>query len=352
MELPKSRNIGTPIGVEKVKNETAWVNKKYQDYFNLLRKKSSDMALFLRPRSTFSIFPGRLNLLLREFHGRSADIPEEIIGHALKQKMFELEGEVLRDFDLKGEGYLNKETGKIESVGYDKNDPERVFGLLDRKYALLDSGLAELFSLNGIRCHKSIAVIDIKEVFVKNFLKGWSKISVEKLKQRGIIPKDFRPVIQLRGFGTKTRLDDLINTKNNEEFINNEIEDAISLVEFENKKEFDIPKYTNYMLWLAEINGRNLAKMHKLGYVHGYATTMNFTLDGRITDFDSVQKIWNMTGKESHEKIELDWTMAKESLEFFYRQMNYRVRSLQDEATASTNQIGDSFAKGYQSGLV
>jgi hypothetical protein len=144
--------------------------------------------------------------------------------------------------------------------------------------------MTEAFYKAGIRTYRIVAIAVLKEIIVRDGKKSSSqkKISINDAIQRDFIHGESEPVISVRAFGTKTRL--------GEELSKEDVEDAILLVAEElmrDPKKFSAVEYIN---WLAETIGKNIALMHNEDWVHNYlGLGHNITLDGRIVDLDSIE---------------------------------------------------------------
>ena len=85
-----------------------------------------------------------------------------------------------------------------------------------------------------------------------------------------------------------------------------------------------------YLRWFSRTLAENVARMHKAGFIHGYLTGHNITLDCRIVDLDSVVPGPKITSAESMQQNFLrgtDYTLdpyrkdfysARENLSRFY----------------------------------
>jgi len=156
---------------------------------------------------------------------------------------------------------------------------------------LHDAKVSEELTKLGVRTHRVAAVIELKELNFRGKV-----YPVESLKRLGFfrrkqLHEDFAPAISVRLFGTRTRAVEVILSSDAEGDKGRRREmmrSAIKLVAAEQGKE-DM-SLREYMDWFATTLGNNVGIMHKHGYLHGYLTLQNVTLDGRITDFDSVTR--------------------------------------------------------------
>ncbi len=275
----KAENLPIGIGGEKlaegretlpaveVKNVVEWVNPHIQAPFDLRKGKPSRLGMFLTTEPDESAY----ELEVHPEHGRSG-----IIGRVIFR---DDEGRLYRDVDVKGVGHAvaGKQHSKVFPVRIDDGfwAEERTYGILYGGYARSDIEMTEKFLKAGIRTCRNIAMIKLKDIIC-----GGERLSVEEAGRKGIIKKDDDPVVLVRAFGTRTRLGD-VNQKN-------ALEDARLLVAQEfgfDPKEFHTEEY---LKWIVKTAAQNIARMHRHGWLHGYLSDHNITLDGRIVDLDSV----------------------------------------------------------------
>ncbi len=259
----------------EVDNELLWLNPVFAGLppFNM-----NEGQLGQRARLVLFFDPHHHNepafeLGVRKGHTRSGDFGKVAVTTA--------EGQRYHEIDLKGCGGVDFSAEKAAaSFAYGNVNGDGLHGLLTRKKAEQDSAFSELFTKNGIRTHRSIAIFGLKEIPVPS---GHTPLSVEALKEKG-----FEPVIQMRAFGTKTRVSELfsdqVGLSRGERVA--ALQNAFALV----SQEFpgtvsDIPSYIH---WFAETLGTNVGKIHALGYVHGSLSGHNITLDCRVTDLSDV----------------------------------------------------------------
>jgi hypothetical protein len=257
-----------------LKNKVVWKNENITDALIFEMGKPSPLGLALDFSETDPLKTGGVALRTREMnHGRSADLG-----------MFpftDSQGRFYRDIDLKGIGWTNTRTG-IKRVqpwtvgGYSMG----MIGLMSEGDALHDSEIAEHFTELGIRTHRSLAIIELEELPVKV---GSSFVTkpIDLLYEEKQLPRDFVPVVQVRAYGTKSRLGDVGGDFHI-------LEDAMQVVSDETKSEFN--DLASYLSWFAYTLGKNVSRMHKSGYTHGWLSLHNITMDCRLTDFDSVEK--------------------------------------------------------------
>ncbi|MDP2947869.1 MAG: hypothetical protein Q8N88_07170 [Nanoarchaeota archaeon] len=76
-----------------------------------------------------------------------------------------------------------------------------------------------------------------------------------------------------------------------------------------------------YLEWLADTVGQQVGRMHKNGWYHSYLLTHNITLDGKITDLDSVGWLKNDT---ENKYVTLDNVNMRNSLGYFFEKLGLR----------------------------
>lgn len=255
----------------EVDNELLWLNPVFEGRlpFDISQEQIGHrvgLALFFDPHHRNE---PAFELGVRKGHTRSGDFSKIPITAA--------DGRQYRDIDLKGCGGVDFAAGKpAAAFSYGEMNTNDVLGLFRRNEAELDSQLTEFFSENGIRTHRSIAIFGLKEIPVPA---GSPPLSVESLKEKG-----HEPVIQMRAFGTKTRVSELVSDQIglSRSERTPALQDACALV----SQEFPgtVSDMSSYIHWFAGTLGNNIGKMHALGYVHQFLSGHNITLDCRITD--------------------------------------------------------------------
>ncbi|MBI2054779.1 MAG: hypothetical protein HYT39_01625 [Candidatus Sungbacteria bacterium] len=268
------------IPAVEVKNEVAWVNPHIHAPFDVEEGKPTKLGIFATT------------------HEESKDTTVEgVVGHGrsaiLGQVIFEDDkGEKYRDVDIKGLGSLTYWDGGLLVNPVHEVREGVVRGILDYAIALKDASMAEAFSSSGIRTYRVIAITKLKEI-VTNFTRNepQEKISIEEAKKLLILPLSSDPALEIRAFGTRERIADLsIVDPKYKTPTRNSFEDARLMV----SQELEIPEQEftpiEYVKWFANTLGENVARMHTLGFAHGYLTRHNITLDCRIIDLDSVER--------------------------------------------------------------
>lgn len=220
-----------------------------------------------------------------------------------------------RDIDLKGVGsfvFLSQNSYTDTDVGKSFGGGSRK-GLLDRDTAWPDWETAEVFTQAGIRTYRILAIIKLNQLVVRG-----EKIDLEEAVRRDIVDEDFVPVVAVRAFGARARVEDLV-TKYIEADSRVWIDDAKQLV----AKEFGRGALSDeeYACWFAKTLGENVGLMHKNDWYHSYLTSHNITLDCRIVDLDSVTKLQQPSQWAS------DFDAAANTLSIFRSALNSMTRS-------------------------
>lgn len=313
----------------QVKNEVVKVNPDVQFPLNIEEGKPTPAGLFAERTFTKKAKPGEIPLEV---------LPRQLRSTLLARAIFrDNQGNLYRDIDLKGMGFFSQNSEFflasykpiVSRPGKEPGSGGR-YGLLDKETAFYDYENGEDLSQIGVRVARTVAIIELQELIVDS-----EKISIGEARKRGIIDKRFQPVIQVRAFGTRARIGDLLKLGDVEDTkqrglpeLAAELEkykavsdlllkDAKKIVAQELGKELITDE--EYLEWFAKTLGKNAAVIHKNGWVHGALHNQNITLDCRIVDFDTVE---DMTKQNYQEEMEL----AKKALTtLFNKVMNSDV---------------------------
>jgi hypothetical protein len=284
----KTRKIPTGMGGElnkamlenlvrfkKVKNKVILVNPKLNLPF-----KIEELGLFAQSTLSEKTHPfesGQHWIEAWSAHGRSAFVARIIVDDGI------------RDIDIKGGGYVYGGNSILEP-GKPRIDGEEYFGLREKKVAIEEHRLSEEFHNAGIRTARILAIMELEEIIV-----GGQPIPLKEAREKwGLMDNKFQPVIEVRAFGTKARIMDVIDILDfngvisgfEKEKKNLLIEDAKKLVSQETGE--NLMSNINYLEWFASTLGQNLGLMHKNGWVHHGLNSHNITLDCKIVDLDEV----------------------------------------------------------------
>ncbi len=275
----------------EVKNIVIYVNPEFYIPFKLEEGKESPLGLFaksaIKRRKPKVYHKNRIPFeLWASNHSRSSLLGRIIIT--------DKQGNLYRDIDLKGNGYTE------ESYVSDKDNWSKIIirrlrddrGLARKDWALHDANLSEEFHRLGIRTHRVLAIIKLKQVILQES-KETSLVGrllpVRQAREEGTIAKNIIPVIQVRAFATKFRVKDLSYDYASEAEKKTFLSDARRIVSQELGRERNPLSYQEYIEWFAKTLGRNVGLMHKNGWYHNYLSDHNVTLDCRIVDLDSVK---------------------------------------------------------------
>lgn len=295
-EFQKERQKETLPALE-VKNTAIWINPSFEETmpFKIELGKPAKLGIFLTAHP--EIYP-------EEKEWQAMIAPEEISGRSVLLGSFlfkDREGRLYRDVDLKGTGMFQKMPDEKYVVGEVRkrqdNNPYRAKGLTDYAKALNSIDRTEQFLKLEIRTNRIIAILDLEEIIDKD----GNKISIEKAKEAGVVPEAMHPVIMVRAFNTKERIDYTthISNENQKNRAVLAINDARMLVAEElhqNPSDFSLG---NYLEWFAKTLGEQIAKLRKLGFYHSNLHPQNITLDCRIADLEGVDTVEDIiSGKE------------------------------------------------------
>jgi len=313
-ELSRERWYEHLLLFSEVKNEVLEINPHVNISLPLEKGKSSPLGLFMEAafeEKPKEIQQGKCVLEVLPGHWRSAII--------CRTGFNDKEGRIYRDVDIKGIGSFwrkgTEEGIRVWSYPGFPNPGGRGVGLLDFDSAFLDYQMSEEFLEAGIRTCRTIAIIELKELIISNH-----KFSVKQAMEENLLLKNFRPVVEIRAFGTKARIEDL----------------EPGLFEYENELLFkDAKKFVaqelgykkalsseDYFIWFAKTLGANVALIHKNGWSHHNLRPHNITLDCRIVDLDTITQLTRKNEQSA------DFSQAKNSLSTLERFLNFRFREV------------------------
>ncbi|KKS04251.1 hypothetical protein A2W45_01890 [Candidatus Curtissbacteria bacterium RIFCSPHIGHO2_12_41_11] len=258
-----------------VRNKVLAVNGDVYTPFSLVEGKASTLGVFARclVHDASGRISGCLNLETYEGHGRTA-----ILGRVL---FCDKQGRIYRDVDLKGIGSVGP--WGVSGPGHIREDGRRE-GLLDEDSAFYEWQVSEELLFAGIRTPKVLAIIGLEELVVHRGLDRENWKLVEAI-ENNIIDFGFKPVILVRAFGVRSRIQDPYHYPFLDRLL---VSDAKRMVEAEEAREFTNEEFLG---WFGKTLGENVATMHNMGLKHGYLTPHNITLDCRIVDLDTVSPI-------------------------------------------------------------
>jgi len=277
----ETKELRDRLPVVEVSNEVIWVNPEIQAPFDMKEGESTKLGVFISNENQ------ERSIGTAQGHGRTG-----IFGKVIFE---DVQGRHYRDVDAKGIGHVryNSISGHSEaSEFYDRTEGPYsssnpgMLGLMDRSVALKDASMAEELLSHGVRTYRVIGITKLNELIAQSqdIFEGGrreEKISVTNAKQRQMINEAIDPVVEVRAFGTRARIQD-----KNEDGV---LSDAIELVRQElnlSPEQFQVKEFIH---WYAETLGTNVGRLHKQKLTHGYLSEHNLTLDCRIVDLDSIK---------------------------------------------------------------
>lgn len=341
----KQERLKNTLPALEIKNSVNWINPAFEATlpFDLKNGKNSDLGIFLTPNP--QEYP-------EEQAKQMVVMPEKISGRAVSldnTSFQDKDGNMYRDIDLKGTGtFLRTPDGGyvVGEVSKRLNDPKQAKGLQDFNIANADKDCTEMFLEKGVRTHRVLAIIDLEEI-IDNTGK---KITIQEAKDRGIISASMHPVIEVRAFATKERLDYLHGINDNKNELSRakaSLIDAKSVVAQELNKNPDNFSIKEYLEWFAITLGSQIARIKNIGAYHGHLHQQNITLDCRITDLEgilAVNKIMEM--KQIYEELkkhlneetltpeiiyQSEYDGAKKSLNSFFQDVELLTKEINED---------------------
>ena len=295
-----------------VKNKVIWVNPNFPNLpFGLKLNEQTPLGLFVKSVLPENPATGKLK--------EGSQIGEHLPSHhrsilLTRAMLADNNGQVYRDIDLKGIGYVSTkgyeeylhgaevEVNTLASV--QSRGESGYYGLFEEISAMYDRDKSEEFNALGIRTPRALAIIRLLEVIYKDGM-----VSISSLKEKGILPQDSSPVIEVRVFRNKARISDYACTRpgnyslfardyGSDDFLPRVLlADAKEIIRQELGLNSEISD-SDYFKYLVKLVATNIGLMHKSGWMHNYLTVHNITLNGDIADFDSVSQLENFFGQE------------------------------------------------------
>lgn len=245
-----------------VANRVLWVNPNVQTPYFLREGESSELGVFLvNPQYRL----GMGVLAVDHCHGRSGLLPQI--------PMTDTRGITYHDTDLKGVGFIRPSLQEpIYITPIEIRNEEATSGLWRMEKAFRERNITEDLIGVGMRTYRLAAIIELLEIALPNGL----IITVVNAKRRGMMHADETPVIGLRVYRNRERVENPDSDKREclqkaKERIANELNANLSWLE--------------YVKWFARTLGTNLAQVHNHGYWHGFLNDHNVTLGAEIVDF-------------------------------------------------------------------
>ena len=294
---------------EKVKNEVIWVNPEIKLPFKIKEQEENPLGVFLKLQREGNASYKKLET-----------IPGECRTALLGRVIFkDKNNNYFRDIDLKGIG----DVCAPSLIG----QPFAWFsyhGFLSREDAEKEKTISEELTKAKIRVPRVLAIIKLKEAIFKN-----KKISIEELLKETPVPENFQPVVMVRSFRTKAKVENLFSHSISERIKNLLLEDAKEIVRQETgKKELS---NKDYLMWFSQTLGENLGRLHKMGYCHFNLHHQNLTLACELVDFDTVEKFTQLKEREK----DLDGA-------------NKILKDLGEKLGVSFSLLKEKFKEGYE----
>jgi tRNA A-37 threonylcarbamoyl transferase component Bud32 len=319
----KLRENRIELPVVNIDNEVLWVNEDMNLPFKIKKGEPTDVVGFFIQASEENKVNSFLKLEIHSEHQRTA-----LIGRVIFR---DKQGNLYRDIDQKGGGYIRNEVVENITISFANSGS---FGICDLRRAATDKRLSEKFINYGIRTHRVVAIIKLKEI-----VDGTEKITIEEARRRNRFRSIENPVIEVRAYGTKMRIHDIYYDKKCDKFL----KDAMYLVAQEKGVEPESFGIADYYNWFCVTLGEQVAKMHSNGYAHRYLTPHNITLDCRIVDLDSVI---NLRYEKIKDAVKGDKKEAVESLEKLFKAIN-RINKEKGLSAENLKLAKEKFDFGY-----
>lgn len=239
-------------------------------------------------------------VLVQAGHGRSGTLQEKEGGQKSDWS--------LQEIDLKGIGYVNESDQGlfidkwVTVTSYGSGD-EQVKGLASSNYTLTDALATQKISELGVPVVPTLAILECLElpvlveadefmVMPVTTLHSVSRQSRERADHTQLkhpfLPPSYVPVIQIRAFGIKERVSDIVPT---------EVPRSVSLELLKKAQDllignahetnFEPKRYFDALLIRC---ATSIATMHSHDFTHSFINPSNLPLDGRIVDCDSVHQ--------------------------------------------------------------
>ncbi len=279
----------------RVKNEVVFVNSNIAYPFQIKEGEETNLGLFITNPS--ENIESDLDLGIDPMHHRS--------GHVGKVIFKDNYNNIYHDVDLKGMGLIGDSVDDPTLRAFEPSirpaDENSAWGVWDIKKAFREKDITEDLATSGVRTNRIIGITKLLEIALPN----GEKISIEKAKERKMIPEEFEPVIGIRAYRMRERIQHK-NEKSLEVF-----EEAKSIIEKELGKQLSWEEYAGLF---ARTLGKNLAKTHNVGYWHGFLSAHNVTMACEIVDFgfgEGSKKIDDLPPEQLNHTLNVDFHDAK-----------------------------------------
>lgn len=286
----------------EVANHVLWVNPEINLPFSISVDQPSELGVFVINYG--SGIKSRLSLGFENINHRAGFLGEIVITDS--------RGNLYRDFDLKGVGYVTNPAGKDILRVYQTRlrGKDDTWGTWRNDKAEREREITEFLVKRGVRTYRIAAILELEEIA----LPRGEIISVEEAKRRGVINQNETPAIGLRVYRNRDRIR---HQETNSETI---FHRAKTIMEQELKHKLS---WEEYLFWFAQTLGENLGKIQE-SHWHGWVSTHNITLACEIIDFgfgEGSKKLSDLPYSEAQQNSERDVTQARDTLNILFLQL-------------------------------
>lgn len=256
-----------------VANEVLWVNSHLEVPFNLEVGKPIELGVMVVNPQTASL-DSNLYLGVDSIHGRS--------GYLGRHPVCDDTGVMYRDWDLKGVGYIGRimvssqdrdygtmSQAQIKTVVFKDNYSTYGIGTLSK--ARREILITEDIHQQGARTNRIAALIGLHKIATPS----GALISVDTAKKTGLIHPNAIPVLSLRTYRIRERLE--YPTEN----ARYAVWDAKGCAEEELDRDLS---WQDFMEWYMTNLGGTMGVINRT-YWHGAADSHNLTMGAEVVDF-------------------------------------------------------------------
>ena len=279
------------LPVMMIDNEVVAVDTEFNAPFDFKPGKPSSLGVFLAPRTSARSIYRRLEV--DEDHSRSGIVGRVVFNDS--------NGTVYRDIEVKGVGASGFHEGRafVDRVEINPSGDQsgRTEGILNFAEAHKEFAYSKMFAKHGVRIARSIALIRLREIVDED----GKRITIEEATGRKILKSTDDPCLLVRAFGTRSRFTEVSNLVSDAQMklAFEKLNDARMLVAQELSLQPASFTFADYLQWLTKMAAENLARLHRLGYIHGGISDHNITMDGRLTDLESAIRISSVAEEKS-----------------------------------------------------
>ena len=218
-----------------------------------------------------------LSLLASPSHGRSGQkivvVPNKD-WHLPETRVLNYKGIGEINFHFDRESARNNPRVRFPRRSFGGNYSRGQLGLCNAEDAIDAWNGAESSRRAGCDAEKPFAIVELHELLDSN----GEIITVEKAKQQEIIPKNFVPVVYVRGFSDSLRVEELSPSVLHQYFK-------------ANKKAFGWRRKSDYFKWFGKRLARNLFFNHKNGLIHKIVSEHNVLANGGLVDNGTITEL-------------------------------------------------------------